>query len=103
MAVITSRTRRVTGTPKILLPAERYYRIIKAIQAGYGKSNFYQQKVTNDPRPIKSLIIGLSGMSPIRVMSDLKYLMDKGLVVAWTICSDDVRSHHFVVSGFIQH
>lgn len=87
MAVITTR-----HPPKIRLPPERYYLIIKSIQAGYGRSNFYQQKVTNDPRPIQSLIVRLSGMGPERVISDLKYLVNNRLVRCYV---DEGKKHVF--------
>ena len=72
--------RRHIGPPKIRTPEERYYIILKSILSGYGKSVFYQQKVTNDPRPVKSLIVSLSHMGYERVTCDLKYLLTTGLV-----------------------
>jgi predicted transcriptional regulator len=102
MAVITSSStttylsrRRTVAGPHMYRPAvEQYYIILKAILSGHGKSNFYQQKVTNDPRPILSLIVTLSHLGYDRVTSDLKHLVTNGLVR----CYVDERKSVFIKS-----
>jgi len=90
MAVITTTT--TTSTRKrAKFPQERYYLIIKAILSGYGKSYFYHEKMTKDPRPSQNLIISLSGLGAELVRTDLKHMIRNGLIR----CNVDERKKIF--------
>lgn len=80
MATLTATTTTTTMKKLPRLPPERYYLIIKAILSGYGRSSFYHQKLIQDPRPVQQIIASSSGVRWDRLRSDLKHLIDKGLV-----------------------